>query len=350
MRLTRRRAITSGVALGTVGLAGCSGDGTDGGDGSDGGDGTDGGGGGGDGGTTEESIETLDVANIEGATLAPFMVSQERGLFEERGIEIEAQTFVNPSDMYNAVQIGELDFAYATSPFPVARGYNAGQEISLLKPDMASNFFMVGKAEYDSIADLRGERVGNLPPGSSTHFGWSVAIDAMFDESFSDFFEIVAMGPSSMAASIQNGEIEAATLWPPFTVELMASDDYHIIAPLEDVYKEGTGHNPRFAVGAARNPYLSEKGEAIQSFYDAIAEAAGMIEDNPDIMVDVGYVDIFGLETDRQIELLKQELSGMYPTEYDQASFRSDLSFQFEEGVARDQLDEVPGDDIYDFI
>jgi ABC-type nitrate/sulfonate/bicarbonate transport system substrate-binding protein len=350
MRITRRQAIQSGVLAVTIGLAGCTGDGG-GGDGTDGGDG---GGGGGDGGSDgddgDDSIESLNVANIEGATLAPFMVSEERGLFEEHGVSVESQTFVNPSDMYKAVQLGEIDFAYATSPFPVARAYNSGQDVSLLRPDMESNFFMTGKAEYESIEDLRDEKVGNLPPGSSTHFGWSVAIQAMFGEAFTEFVDVVGMGPSSMAASVQEGEIEAATLWPPFTVRLMAQDEFHIIEPLKDVYEEGTGHSPRFAVGAAQNSYLSEKREAIRGFYDAIAEAAGMIADDPNIMVDVGYVDIFGLDSDEEIEILKQELSGMYPTEYDSEAFKSDLEFQYEKGVELDQIDEVPGDDIYEFI
>ena len=292
----------------------------------------------------------LKVANIEGATLAPFMVSEEQGLFEEHGVSVESQTFVNPSDMYKAVQIGEIEFAYATSPFPVARAYNSGQDVSILKPDMESNFFMTGRTEYGSVEDLQGEKVGNLPPGSSTHFGWSVAIEAMFGEAFMDFLDVVGMGPSSMAASVQKGEIEAATLWPPFTVKLMANDDFHIIEPLKDVYEEGTGHSPRFAVGAAQNSYLSEKRDAIRSFYDAIAEAAEMIAENPDIMVDVGYVEIFGLESDQEVEILKQELSGMYPTDYDSEAFKSDLSFQYEKGVELEQIDESPGDDIYEFI
>ena len=330
MHITRRKAMRSGAVIGGAGLAGCTG----GGNGSGGGD---------DG-------ELLKVANIEGATLAPFMVSEEQGLFEEHGVSVESQTFVNPSDMYKAVQIGEIEFAYATSPFPVARAYNSGQDVSILKPDMESNFFMTGRTEYGSVEDLQGEKVGNLPPGSSTHFGWSVAIEAMFGEAFMDFLDVVGMGPSSMAASVQKGEIEAATLWPPFTVKLMANDDFHIIEPLKDVYEEGTGHSPRFAVGAAQNSYLSEKRDAIRSFYDAIAEAAEMIAENPDIMVDVGYVEIFGLESDQEVEILKQELSGMYPTDYDSEAFKSDLSFQYEKGVELEQIDESPGDDIYEFI
>jgi ABC-type nitrate/sulfonate/bicarbonate transport system substrate-binding protein len=353
MHCTRRQAIKSGAVVGAVALAGCTGGGDNGdagGDGDGNGDGS-GSNSNNDGGSNNGSgLKSLNVANIEGATFAPFMISKEQGLFEEHGVSVESRTFVNPSDMYKAVQLGELDFAYATSPFPVARAYNSGQDVSLLKPDMESHFFMTGKTKYESIEDLEGQKVGNLPPGSSTHFGWSVAIEEMFGEEFTDFLNVVGMGPGSMATSVQQGDLEAATLWPPFTVEMTAKDKFHIIEPLKSTYEEATGHSPRFAVGAAKDSYLSENRDAISSFYDAIEEAAGMIAEDPSIMVDVGYIDVFGLESDAEIEILKERLSGMYPTDYDREAFRSDLAFQYQKGVELGQIDTAPGEDIYEFI
>lgn len=112
-RVNRRRFLSAAGASGALAVfAGCIGGDDDGGD--DGGDGSDGGDGG-DGGSTPldrpGDLEEVRMSFVPSSATAPIWIAEDRGYFEERGIELVPDTSVSGAQATAQLATGQLDIA-----------------------------------------------------------------------------------------------------------------------------------------------------------------------------------------------------------------------------------------------
>src|SRR5262245_3567545 len=104
-----------------------------------------------------------------GWSTLPFIVATEKGLFDKEGLKVRMIAFRGTNVMLAASLADEIDYA-SFLPFFVgaaARGVPIKIVGSITK---SSSYAMISKPEIQSVAGLRGKRIGINSFGSSADF------------------------------------------------------------------------------------------------------------------------------------------------------------------------------------
>jgi NitT/TauT family transport system substrate-binding protein len=198
-----------------------------------------------DGPTAKKEIETIKVGTLNNLSNASMYIGDETGIFEKYGIDLQFESFKGAQPMSIAVQTNEVDVGSSAftaglfnllmegdSPIRIVadgtqerKGYNASALI-------------VTKELYDSgvtkIEDLKGKKVGITQNGASVHYmlGKSLETGGL---SFKDV-EVTPLGSlGNIAAAIESGQIDAATLPSTLVETLVANGQVEVIAWVGDL-------------------------------------------------------------------------------------------------------------------
>jgi NitT/TauT family transport system substrate-binding protein len=157
------------------------------------------------------------------------LVAQEKGYFEEYGVEVEPVYYDVFSDTYPDLASGQIDGAL------VAVGDTIN--VSRINPmkivatyDNGGNDAIVVGPEINSIEDIRGKTVG-MVIGSQ----YELTVVKMLQSasmSLSDV-AIVEMNPEDVLSELESGKVQAAYTWEPYLSDAL-SHGYKIIYGQQD--------------------------------------------------------------------------------------------------------------------
>ena len=170
---------------------------------------------------------------------APFYIAQEKGFFEDEGLDM---TFVELSGGHKClvtVLNGETDMGTA-SDLPTMFNSFKRDDYAVVTTFVKSNNDnkIIARKSNDITApeDLQGKKIGAVP-GSSSQFFLDLFL-VMNDINKSEV-EIVEIQPENMAFALQSGEVDAISIWEPFGYEAsqLVGEDA-IIFPHMNIYTE----------------------------------------------------------------------------------------------------------------
>lgn len=148
--------------------------------------------------------QTLRVAVVRATVLAPALLLQQ---FLPTGWRTELTAFVAPGDMSNALLTDSMDLAYIGLTIGIV-ARSRDQPISIVANGAGKGTAIVVRADsnINSIADLRGRRVGNIP----------LAIhDILLREELRKAnmrpqdVNLIRLAPADMPGALQRGDIDA---------------------------------------------------------------------------------------------------------------------------------------------
>lgn len=143
------------------------------------------------------------------------LVAQDRGYFNSNGIDVTLQPFMLGKQAWNSVLQGSADLAVmADTPFMLA--VMRGEKIALVTSLYGSRNAMAIVARKDrgiaSAHDLAGKTIATMF-GTNTHYFLDKML--MVHGVARASVTVVNLSPHQIAAALQSGEIDAATLWQP---------------------------------------------------------------------------------------------------------------------------------------
>ncbi len=176
------------------------------------------------------ALDTVNVGSTVSISDLSFFIAETRGYFAAEGLDVKFVDFDSAARMIAPLASGELDVA---SGGPSAGLYNAiarGVAVRIVAdktstaPGRHSQTLLVRKPLMESgrvktLADLKGLRVANAAPGSSS-MGTLNRIYKMTGLSSSDI-ERVYLGFPQQIAALQNGAVDAGFPTEPFAANAL---------------------------------------------------------------------------------------------------------------------------------
>jgi NitT/TauT family transport system substrate-binding protein len=201
-------------------------------------------------------------------------VTEEAGIFEDVGIEVELEFFTNYIDSIDAMAAGELDANSQTlndTLVPVSTGVD--ERVVIVNDNSNGNDAIIADQSIQSIEDLEGKTVA-AEQGVVDHFLLLQGLDSVgMTEEDVDFRGVLT---DAAAAGFAEGEFDAVGVFAPFTTQALERPCSHVLFDSSDF----PGTIPDHLV--VSGDLVEERPEDVQLLVDAWYATLDYIEENPD--------------------------------------------------------------------
>lgn len=260
MKLTVAALVTGAAAFA---LAGCAGDS-----------------GGGEELSAENPVE-VSVGSTAGGASAIFEYGIDQGIFEEEGIDLTVEVQQSGGATLPAVMGGHLDFG-ASALTSIVQARAEGLPILAVaggtgaSDDPATDISQVlvdPDSGIESLADLEGKTLAVNGLNTISHLSVIKGIsDSGIDP---ESVEMVEVGFPDMVATLQQGDVQAATVQEPFLTQGL---DEGLVSIGSSYFKPG------MAIGgvSTSEQYAAENPEVVAAMKEAVARSADAIAEDPE--------------------------------------------------------------------
>ncbi len=206
----------------------------------------------------------------------PIYVAQEKGLFAERGLEVE---IISPSETADGLKLaasGNVDMAVSYEPQTIIAA-SAGLDVKvvgrLIEHPLTTLLFLKSEA-IKTPKDLEGKKIGYTVPGLM-----DVMLKAFMSINGVDSYEAINVGFTIVPALVA-GNVDAV-MGPFKTYETVTMAHQNLEADYFELEKWGIpDYEELIFVCGART--LSEKGESIKGFIRAVETATAYLRKHPE--------------------------------------------------------------------
>jgi NitT/TauT family transport system substrate-binding protein len=238
---------------------------------------------------TTLSGKKIIVADANSTHHLNLYVAYEKGLFTQKGIEVEIQ---QTSSGVAAVVGGEADIVFNCPTgviTPIAKGQNI-IIISQVKIPCTSVLVVPVNTPVKNPGDLKNLQLAGL----STTCCAVIAIRDSLRGQYNTEFELVSLAPGAALAALESASVKGAILEEPFVAQALLLTDAQgrpkyktIFDGHSDANGDGridanlAGENPPCRTINANTTFIKERLGDARAFIEAIAEADKIILSNP---------------------------------------------------------------------
>jgi ABC-type nitrate/sulfonate/bicarbonate transport system substrate-binding protein len=214
------------------------------------------------------------LAPISGMTI----IAKERGLFEAQGLDVQVLNVTSGRQALEAVLGGGADIA-TTAEAPTTAAAFAGQKIAFLARTEYSDLKTLALSQsINSLADLKGKRIGYVAGTGSEVYTWSLLKQAGLN---AKDVNLVNLRPQDMVAAAASGSIDAYNVWEPF----IANGKRVLGDGVQQLDTKGV-YSETFNIVTLQS-YLQSKPQVAQGFLRALLEAETWLKANPEQAIDI---------------------------------------------------------------
>lgn len=231
---------------------------------------------------SEGSVETgSDTGGSMSLTLgtAPWMgqlpvyIAQEKGFYEEAGLDFTLRNFNASGDYMAAFASGNVDgLAPVSSEAITLAASGEDLKIVLIQSNSVGGDGILAKNDIASVADFSGKKIAVDTSGVSYFFLLQVLEEAGLS---ADEVSIVNMDPGAAAAAFESGNVDVAVTYFPYLQQAAAqATDGKIIY---DSSKMPTAITDLYLFSAQ---YIEENPDAVQAFVNATLKGYQYAQEN----------------------------------------------------------------------
>ncbi len=213
---------------------------------------------------------------VRGFFFLPLYVAHGLKLFEKQGLEVEIVSTQGGPLAMQALVAGQVQFC-ATGHGQVANMFDKGQSTKIvnLMQDKCT-FYMVGRPEIQSIAQLKGQTIGCTKIGAETDaVGRFLCARAGMDPQ-ADINMLGVGGMDTMASALENNRVQAVMAWQPLTAKLLAENKGVLLARLntkQDSLQHFGAPAYSFSVLQTTDDLVKKDPRMVQNFVSALLAA-----------------------------------------------------------------------------
>lgn len=204
------------------------------------------------------------------AVNVPYYYGEDQGIFLKHGIELQAQN-LTPTAAVAAMLNGDVDIAMDGEA--VVSGIATSRKGKVIYA-AGTNPLQLWAREPLNLPDLRGKVVAATTPGGTIDTALKrVLISADLTPGEDVQLTYLQTAPAAFHA-LQGGQVDAALLSPPSTVQAAKSGLHLIPANVSDEAAP--------AVAGVNGDFVAKNRDVVKRFVAAVAEATQSARDNPD--------------------------------------------------------------------
>ena len=220
------------------------------------------------------NADTLTLAHSTWVGYGPFYIAQEKGFFEEEGVDIELTIMENTPLKMGALMAGQIDIVASTADeFPIYLSEGIPIKYILAVDASKGGDGVVATKDIATIADLAGKKVAFEEGSVSQFFINSLLLDAGMSQ---DDIELVNMTATDAGMAFAAGRVDAAVTWEPALSQGANSPNGHLLI--------SSAETPGLIVDviAVTDETLNEHREELAAFVRAWQRALDYLASNPD--------------------------------------------------------------------
>ncbi len=209
----------------------------------------------------------------------PQYVARDRGFFRQEGLDVKTVSFQGGADAIKAMLAGSIDIDGATgldAPAAVAKGAQVEEFASGGVSKSTFRLLANNRSGINSLADLKGKKIGITRFGSLTDFVARLDGHAAGLEAGKDFTE-VPVGASAAQTALLSGEIDATNANPVDAFPLLDTGKVHVVTDFSKV-----DPNTQFTALVATPTYLQQHGAVVRAFLRAYFRAIDYLKKHRD--------------------------------------------------------------------
>lgn len=225
---------------------------------------------------------TMSAGGIGGIIYLPALVADQNGFFREQGVKVEVIDFKGGADAAKALIGGSVEFASMSVEHALKAKAQGNDLVVIAGFTRLSGLTLIVdnklKDRVKTVNDLKGLRIGVTSLGSGTHMALN-ALLAKVGLKPSDV-EVVAVGTSTMPPALENGSIDAAINFDPFTAHVLLQGKGYVLFDLatekDTHWLYGTDYP--FTALVTRREVIQQKPDLVQRMVNAIVQAERYIQ------------------------------------------------------------------------
>jgi NitT/TauT family transport system substrate-binding protein len=244
-------------------------------------------------------------------------VAEDAGFFKEEHLHVDVQFVGNPGSAAQLVASGKGDVC-SISTEPIIQGYDKGLRLQAFfsrDPQYLWVLAVLADSPIHTLGDFKGTTLGEYSPGSPAEISTNAMLQGAGLKKSDVGYIVIGGGAQAISALIDKKVAGAAFPYPELAIyEANAGQKYRffwnpILKDIGDV------------AFAARPDTIQTKADALRRFSRALAEAAILIRENPQVAARY-FLQSAGLKvTDealgnevRLLDLSQDQLPGTNPT------------------------------------
>jgi len=208
------------------------------------------------------------------ASQAILYVTKEAGIFRKYDLDPQIIYIVGGPTNTAALISGSVDFNIFAGPSSVAANLGGADTAILMSFVNTLEHSVFAQALIKRPEDLKGKRIGIARPGSSDHYGATVALRKWGLEPDKDVALVSIGGPPDRYLALQAGRVDAILLQPPLTIRAQKAG-FNRLAALVDLGLDYVGTS----FGTTRT-VISKKEELVRRVVKAFVEGIHFYKSN----------------------------------------------------------------------
>jgi ABC-type nitrate/sulfonate/bicarbonate transport system substrate-binding protein len=208
------------------------------------------------------------------ASQAILFVTRDAGIFSKYNLDPQIIYIVGGPTNTAALIAGSVDFNVFAGPASVSANLAGADTVILMSFVNTLEHSIFAHASIKKPADLRGKRIGIARPGSSDHYGATVALKKWGLEPDKDVPLISIGGPPERYLALQAGRVDAVLLQPPLTLRAQKAG-FHRLAALVDLGLDYVGTS-----FATTRSVIDKKEELVRRVVRALVEGIHFYKTN----------------------------------------------------------------------
>lgn len=224
--------------------------------------------------STAAQAEALKLAHSTWVGYGPFYIAQEKGFFEEEGVEIELTIMENTPLKMGALMAGRIDLVASTADeFPTYMRDGTPLKYILAVDNSNGGDGVVSRKAISSVADLKGKTVA-FEEGSVSQF----FINALLRRAGlnQNDIQMVNMTATDAGVAFAANRVDAAVTWEPHLSQGANTEHGRLLV--------NSAETPGLIVDvvAVRTDTAEKHGAELKAFVRAWQRALDFLAENPD--------------------------------------------------------------------
>jgi len=208
------------------------------------------------------------------ASQAILFVTRDAGIFRKYNLDPQIIYIVGGPTNTAALISGSVDFSIFAGPASVSANLGGADTAILMSFVNTLEHSVFAQASIKKPADLKGRRIGIARPGSSDHYGATVALKKWGLEPDREVSLVSIGGPPDRYLALQAGRVDAILLQPPLTVRAHKAG-FNRLAALVDLGLDYVGTS----FGTTRS-VIEKKEELVRRVVKAFVEGIHFYKTN----------------------------------------------------------------------
>lgn len=252
--------------------------------------------------------DTLTVGYSDWPGWVAWEVGINKGWFEEAGVDVEFEWFEYVASM-DAFAAGQIDAVCMTNGDALVTGSTGAANVMILINDFSNgNDMVVASSGIDSIADLKGKKVG-VEIGFVGHL---LLLNGLEKAGLSESdVELVNMPTHQAAQTLASGDVDAIVAWQPNSGESLKA-----VAGSKKIYSSADEPGLIYDTLAVSPESLSEHADEWKKVIDVWYKIVDYIKD-PETQADA--IEIMSARVDLSAEEYTPFVKGTYIVSKDEA-------------------------------